>query len=248
MIAREKQRELDILNIRGSRFITIDPDTRRVVENAKRIAAHLDKRPADQFASVLIIGPSGCGKELLAQILHGRKPDNLFKSTNCAGFTDTLFESLLFGHTRGSFTGAVSDHIGLFRDANNGTIFLDEIGELPINQQAKLLRVLETRKVQPVGDVNEYPINCRVIAATNRDLLHDVKQKKFREDLYFRLARIVLLLKGLQDRPGDAEAIARAIIYREDWTPLEDKIDPAVYELGGVRALENWLFQRELSL
>ncbi len=166
-------------------------------------------RVAGASGSVLIRGESGSGKELVARALHRASPraDRPLLSVNCAAIPQDLIESQLFGHKRGSFTGADTDHEGWFQQADNGTLLLDEIGELPLGGQAKLLRILEGHAFQPVGAVDEISVDVRVLAATNRDLRELVEQQRFREDLYYRLAVFELTVPPLRDRGSDLELL-----------------------------------------
>ncbi len=162
-------------------------------------------RVAPTLATVLIQGENGSGKELVASAIHSHseranKPYVIF---DCSAVSKELIESELFGHLKGSFTGAVSNRDGAFRQANGGTIFLDEIGELPLDLQPKLLRVLENRTIRPVGSEKAYPVDVRVIAATNRNLAHEVEQGNFREDLFYRLSVININVPPLRDRIED---------------------------------------------
>ncbi|HUT30413.1 MAG TPA: sigma-54 dependent transcriptional regulator [Sedimentisphaerales bacterium] len=163
------------------------------------------RRVAPTNISVLIEGQSGTGKELLAKAIHRNSPrrDKPFRPVNCAGLTETLLESELFGHVKGAFTGATSDRKGLFEVADKGTLLLDEIGDMPLNMQAKLLRVLEDGVVMPVGSHKGVKVDVRVISATNHDLTKLIEQNKFRQDLYFRIKGVSISLPALRDRPQD---------------------------------------------
>ena len=163
---------------------------------------------APTSASVLITGESGTGKELVARALHRLSPraGGPFVPVNCAALTETLIESELFGHEKGSFTGALERHIGCFEQANNGTVFLDEIGDMPIGTQAKLLRVLEERKVRRLGGKTDLPVEVRVVAATNKVPEEAIKDKLLREDLYYRLNVFQIMLPPLRDRKDDIPA------------------------------------------
>jgi DNA-binding NtrC family response regulator len=169
---------------------------------------------APTSASVLITGDSGTGKELVARELHRLSPRSggPFVPVNCAALTETLIESELFGHEKGSFTGALERHIGCFEQANNGTVFLDEIGDMPIGTQAKLLRVLEERKVRRLGGKVDIPVDVRVVAATNKVPEDAIRNKLLREDLYYRLNVFHIMLAPLRDRKEDIPALSDAIL------------------------------------
>ncbi|WP_439672990.1 Hydrogenase-specific response regulator (plasmid) [Cupriavidus necator] len=164
--------------------------------------------------SVLVLGESGSGKELLARAIHYGSPraERAFVSENCAAMPDTLLESELFGHKRGSFTGAYEDHVGLFQRANGGTVFLDEIGDTSPAFQVKLLRVLQEGEVRPVGATRAVPINVRVIAATHHNLEERVRDGRFRQDLFYRLAGVSLTMPPLRERPGDIVPISEMLL------------------------------------
>jgi two-component system response regulator PilR (NtrC family) len=178
------------------------PQMQRVFEMVRKIQS--------AKTSVLITGESGTGKELVARALHteGPRSEHEFVAVNCGAIPDNLMESELFGHVKGAFTGAVSDKPGLLRRADKGTLFLDEIGELSLNLQVKLLRVLQERKVRPVGGESEYEIDVRVLAATNRELENEVANGAFRSDLYYRLNVIELRLPPLRQRTTDVLLLA----------------------------------------
>lgn len=165
--------------------------------------------------TVAIYGETGSGKEVVARHIHiASRRAGRFVAFNGACVARELFESELFGHRRGSFTGATEDHSGLFREADGGSLFIDELAELPIDSQAKLLRALETRTIRPVGDKREIAVDVRIIAATNRDLWAEVGAGRFREDLYFRLQVLPIVLPPLRDRPQDVVPLAEHLLGR----------------------------------
>ena len=170
---------------------------------------HILRRVAPTDITVLIQGESGTGKELTALAIHENSERHAgpFKPLNCAGLTETLLESELFGHTRGAFTGAAADRKGLFEAADRGTLFLDEIGDMPLTMQAKLLRVLEDGVVVPVGSTKAIKVDVRVISATNHDLAKLVEEKRFRQDLYFRIKGVSVTLPPLRHRREDIEEL-----------------------------------------
>jgi len=216
----------------------------------------LIERVAPSDATVLVTGESGTGKELVAKAIHVRSQRSTgpFITVNCGAIPENLIESELFGHKKGSFTGAISEHLGLFRRAQGGTLFLDEIGELPLALQAKLLRTLQERIVRAVGGDHDIEIDVRIIAATNRDLKEQIINGRFREDLYYRLNVIHLALPPLRDRKDDIPLLVRSIVSRNRKTDAVPIISPGAMELllaysypGNVRELEN-ILERALVL
>jgi DNA-binding NtrC family response regulator len=171
------------------------------------------RRVAPHFRSVLVTGPTGAGKELVAKALHQLSGcEKRFVAVNCSSITESLAESELFGHVKGAFTGANQDKVGVFEYADGGTAMLDEIGEMPLGMQAKLLRVLQNHEVQRVGSPAVTKVDVRVVAATNRDLQEMARQGKFREDLYFRLSAVELKVPSLAERPEDLPLLERHLL------------------------------------
>jgi two-component system response regulator PilR (NtrC family) len=207
-------------------------------------------RVAASKTNVLVIGESGTGKELVARALHDLSPvkDGPFIAVNCGAIPETLIESELFGHKKGSFTGAIAEKPGLFEAADGGTLFLDEIGELPLTMQVKLLRALQDRAIRRVGGNETIKIDVRIIAATNRNLEEGVKKGTFREDLYYRLNVIMIETPPLRERVGDIEELARLFLKKfvEKQKRNIDGFSPHALEVilnhrwpGNVRELEN---------
>ncbi|WP_438002345.1 sigma-54 dependent transcriptional regulator [Sorangium sp. So ce185] len=172
------------------------------------------RQAAPYSAAILIEGESGTGKELLAAAIHKESPRQGMPlvTVNCGAIPKELVESQFFGHTKGAFTGAGADHAGYFEQAEGGTLFLDEVGELPLDAQVKLLRALQEKKVRRVGGKTDVPVDVRVIAATNRNLLDEVREGRFREDLYFRLAVLVLKVPPLREREGDVGLLLQRLL------------------------------------
>lgn len=171
------------------------------------------RRVAPHFRSVLVTGPTGAGKELVAKALHQLSgSEKRFVAVNCSSITESLAESELFGHVKGAFTGANQDKVGVFEYADGGTAMLDEIGEMPLAMQSKLLRVLQNHEVQRVGSPAVIKVDVRVVAATNRDLQEMARQGKFREDLYFRLSAVELKVPSLAERPEDLPLLERHLL------------------------------------
>ncbi len=181
---------------------------RRVVELATRVAPHP--------TTVLITGESGTGKEVIARALHRMSPRHVarFVAVNCGAIPEQLLESELFGHARGAFTGATADKRGLFEEADGGTLLLDEVGDLPLALQVKLLRVLQEREIRRVGDSRPRRVDVRVLAATARDLERDVAAGRFREDLYYRLNVVRIHIPPIRERPQDIEPLVAALLQR----------------------------------
>ncbi|UCH65826.1 MAG: sigma 54-interacting transcriptional regulator, partial [Ignavibacterium sp.] len=203
------------------------------------------KKVAPENATVLLIGESGTGKELAARAIHNlsRRRDKTFVAVNCAALTESLLESELFGHVKGAFTGASGDKIGRFEAANEGTIFLDEIGETSENFQVKLLRVLQSGEIEKVGSAKQTNVDVRVIAATNKELDSMVKEKKFREDLFYRLNVIQIKITPLRERPEDIDFLASHFLTAEgSGMRLSKSASAAILDYewsGNVRELES---------
>ena len=213
-LLERRERELDLLRERVARhaasnnFVARSPGMQEVLELAGRVA------PID--TTVLVHGESGTGKEFIVRMIHeqSERAGAPFVSVNCAALTETLLESELFGHVRGSFTGASRDKAGLFEVAGSGTLFLDEIGEVAPTVQAKLLRALQEREILRVGSERTIKVKARVVAATNRDLREAVKNGTFREDLYFRLGAFVITVPPLRDRQEDIPILVHEFVRR----------------------------------
>lgn len=203
----------------------------------------------DANINIFIYGESGTGKELIAKALHysGKRKNSRFEAVNCASIPEGLLEEELFGHTKGSFTGAISDRKGKFEYANKGTIFLDEIGDLPYNLQAKLLRILEEKKISPIGSNEKIELDIRVISATNKDIKKLIDEKKFRKDLYYRLNVVEIKLPPLKERKQDLPLLINYFIKK-----YNEKLNKNIKGLS--RKVENILLRysypgnvRELS-
>jgi len=194
------------LSVRASALVFEDPESQRLLSLIERVA------PSD--ATAFIRGETGTGKELVARHLHALSPrrDGPFAAINCGAFSESLVETELFGHERGSFTGALATKAGWFESANGGTLFLDEIGDLPLSTQVKLLRVLQEREIVRVGSRKPIPIDVRLIAATNVDLVDAVRAGRFREDLFYRINVVPIPIAPLRARPGDILPLTRYFI------------------------------------
>ena len=251
LLAEAKQRqhtlELELELLKAYEFQGIigrSPLMLEVFAGIRRVAPH--------FRNVLVLGPTGTGKELVARALHRLSPvaAKELAVCNCSALVETLLESELFGYVRGAFTGATQDKIGLFEYANGGVVFLDEIGDLPLAAQAKLLRVLQNEEVQRVGSPAARKINVRVIAATHRDLRAMVKEGTFREDLYYRLSMVEVHLPRLRDRKEDFPLLLRhftrkfASAYNKPISGITRRAQTLLARYswpGNVRELENVL-------
>jgi sigma-54-specific transcriptional regulator len=230
------------LSVRATALVFEDPVSRRLLEQIERIA------PSD--ATVLIIGETGTGKELVARHIHNlsNRSKNAFGALNCAALSENLIESELFGHEKGAFTGAFTSKDGWFETANKGSLFLDEVGDLPLGMQAKLLRVLQEREVVKVGSRQPVPVDVRIIAATNVNLEQAVAASHFRADLYYRFNVATIQLSPLRERPRDIMPLAKHFLrtYGERLGYKNIKLSPATeltllnYDWpGNIRELEN---------
>lgn len=230
-------------------LIAADPTTRHVVEMAEKVAP--------SAASVLITGESGTGKEVFAQHIHRKsnRASGNFVAVNCAAIPENLLESELFGHEKGAFTGAVARRLGKFEEANGGTLLLDEISEMDMRLQAKLLRAIQEREIDRVGGTQPIKIDVRIIATSNRNMEDEVKNKRFREDLYFRLNVMSLRLPSLRERPLDIKPLAEFFVakFGEANGVGNKKISPAALQAlqshhwrGNVRELENTMHRAVL--
>jgi DNA-binding NtrC family response regulator len=246
---RNKMAQLDEQLDEGHTFAGIvgrNPKILDIISFVKRIAPY--------YKAVLITGETGTGKEVVARALHdlSSKLGDPFVTSNCAGYVETLIESELFGHQKGSFTGAVSDKIGLFEAAKEGTLFLDEIGDLPLSFQPHLLRVLQNGEFRPVGSHRVLRARCRIIAATSKDLREEVNSGRFREDLFYRITPLVITMPPLRERKDDILLLCRFLVkrYSEQTGKLVKGISRPAQDMllshdwpGNVRELENVIHQ-----
>jgi len=239
----------DILCADVSNMIAADPSTTRLMDLADRVAR--------SDVTVFVNGPTGTGKEVLARYVHLRsaRRGNPFVAINCAAIPENMLEAVLFGHEKGAFTGASLANKGIFRAAEGGTLLLDEISEMPLGLQSKLLRVLQERTVTPLGGQAEIKVDVRIVATTNRDIHEEVRQNRFREDLFYRLNVFPLATRALAERRDDIVAIAAALL-RKHCPPgtAVPMLEPGAIGLllahdwpGNVRELEN-VMQRALVL
>jgi two-component system, response regulator FlrC len=239
---------LNAPELKTKSYVFVDPTSQHLLALAQRVA--------QTDVTALLVGPTGAGKEVLARVLHESSPRAKapFVALNCAAMPEHLIEDMLFGHEKGAFTGALKEHKGLFEQAHGGTIFLDEIGEMPMNLQAKLLRVLQEKKLNRLGGEATIDLDIRVIAATNKDLKLAIEQREFREDLYFRISTFRLRIQPLKDRPGDIVPLVAQSLARHVKGGLPFTVTPEAQVLlqsypwpGNVRELEN-VVQRAVVL
>jgi two-component system response regulator FlrC len=221
-------------------FVFVDPNSQKLLALAQRVA--------QAQVTTLITGPTGSGKEVLATVIHeaSSRASASFVSLNCGAIPEHLMEDMLFGHEKGAYTGAIREHKGIFEQAQGGTVFLDEIGELPPGLQTKLLRVLQERKITRLGGTQEITLDFRLVAATNKDLKEAMARREFREDLYFRISTFRLNIPALRLRPADILPLAATILARHCAEAEVKRLSPSAQQAllayhwpGNVRELEN---------
>jgi len=231
-----------------SSAVFVDPTSQHLLALAQRVA--------QTDVTALLVGPTGAGKEVLARVLHESSPraKSPFVALNCAALPEHLIEDLLFGHEKGAFTGALREHKGLFEQAQGGTIFLDEIGEMPLGLQAKLLRILQERRLMRLGGQSQIALDVRVVAATNKDLKQAIANREFREDLYFRISTFRLTLSPLAQRPGDILPLVATLLAEHGQSGVAYQLSPEAEAAllqypwpGNVRELSN-VVQRAMVL
>ena len=234
--------------VKSKSYVFVDPISQHLLALAQRVA--------QTEVAALLVGPTGAGKEVLARVLHesSLRAKGPFVAMNCAALPEHLIEDMLFGHEKGAFTGAHKEHKGLFEQAQGGTVFLDEIGEMPIQLQAKLLRVLQEKKLNRLGSETSIDLDVRIIAATNKDLRQAIQDREFREDLYFRISTFRLRIQPLKERPGDILPLVSQSLTRhaKGTVPLSVNVEAQQMLLqypwpGNVRELEN-VVQRAVVL
>ncbi|RME14726.1 MAG: sigma-54-dependent Fis family transcriptional regulator [Bdellovibrio sp.] len=255
-----RSKNLEVENRSLKRVLEVENSFQNLVGNSEKMHQVFDliRRVSQAPTNILITGESGTGKEMIAKAIHFNGPlkDKPFVPVNCGAIPESLMESEVFGHKKGSFTGAVSDKAGLFEVADGGTIFLDEVGELPLSIQVKLLRAIQERVIRRVGAVEDTKVNVRIIAATNRDLKKMVEEGSFRQDLFYRLNVINIHAPALRERKEDIPVLARYFLkkYNEKLGKnISDISDEAMNILkkydypGNVRELEN-IIERTVAL
>jgi two-component system response regulator FlrC len=229
-------------------YVFVDPVSQHLLALAQRVA--------QANVSTLLVGPTGAGKEVIARVLHesSGRAKGPFIAMNCAAMPEHLIEDMLFGHEKGAFTGAVKDYKGIFEQAQGGTVFLDEIGEMPMHLQAKLLRVLQERKITRLGGESAITVDVRVVAATNKDLRQAIDAREFREDLYFRISTFRLRIQPLRERPLDIMPLVMQSLARHCESGVPYSVTPEAEQMllaypwpGNVRELEN-VVQRAVVL
>ncbi len=237
ILKKEIERRYDFGKIVGE-----SPEIQTLIDDVKKIS--------DSRSNVLLLGETGTGKELFARAVHynSSRKDKPFIPINCSAIPENLLESEFFGYAKGAFTGATSPKRGLLEAADQGTVFLDEIGDLPISLQSKLLRVLDDREIRPLGSIHARRVDLRIVAATNRDLGREVKDNRFREDLYYRIAVVTLKLPTLRERTGDVRTLALHFLQKcsAEVGKQVASIDDAAMRLlmsyawpGNIRELQN---------
>jgi two-component system response regulator FlrC len=240
---------LATLITKNNQFISGDRTTKQLIKLATKVAK--------TDVTVFINGPTGTGKEVLSKFIHNNslRKGNPFVGINCAAIPENMLEAILFGHEKGAFTGASSPNKGIFRAADGGTLLLDEISEMPLGLQAKILRVLQEKIVTPIGSQKDLPVDVRVIATTNRDMIDEIAKGNFREDLYYRLNVFPLATSNLTKRKNDIVPLTTALLYRHCKSLIElpwidrEAINTLLNHTwpGNVRELEN-IVQRALVL
>ena len=245
---REAVKGLTATDVKMKSYVFVDPISQHLLALAQRVA--------QTDVAALLVGPTGAGKEVLAKVIHESSPraKGPFVAMNCAAMPEHLIEDMLFGHEKGAFTGAQKEFKGLFEQAQGGTVFLDEIGEMPIQLQAKLLRVLQEKKLNRLGSENAIDLDIRIVAATNKDLKKAIQDREFREDLYFRISTFKLKILPLVQRPGDIIPLVLQSFARHSKDNVPYNLTADAQEAlesypwpGNVRELEN-VVQRAVVL